>query len=104
MPRHFTTPAKITAGVAVVGLGVGIGFGLETRSRYNACEAMLETLRGRARRDKIRNVALIADLGFVVALGAAVATVVLYMTSGKESRLIVTPTTEGAAVSAFGRF
>jgi hypothetical protein len=105
VPRHFTLPAKITAGVAVAGLGLGITFGIVTRSRYNTCEDDLVACTD-DKRDSIRTSSILADVGFVVATGAAIATVVLYMTSGKESRLIVAPTSEagGAGASVFGRF
>lgn len=103
VPRHLTMPAKITAGAAVVGLGLGLGFGLKTRSRYDACDSNPIDC-SPDERDGIRNLALVADIGYVVAIGAGIATAVLYMTSGKESRLIVSPTEEGVSVSAIGRF
>jgi hypothetical protein len=103
VPRHFTTPAKITAAVGVVGLGAGIAFGISTRSKYDACEKNVFTCSD-AKRDQIRNYGILADVGFIVATGAAVATVIMYVTSKEEPRLVVTPTSDGAAVSAFGRF
>lgn len=102
-PRHFTTPAKITAAVAGVGLGAGIAFGLATRSKYNSCESDPVGCTS-ARKDSIRGLGLAADAGFVIAAGAAIATVVLYASSAKEPRLIVAPTSDGAAVTAVGRF
>ncbi len=103
VPRHFTTPAKVTAAVAVVGLGTGIALGLSTSSKYDACERAPSSC-SESDRNTIRNFGIMADVGFVVATGAAIATVVLYMTSSESPRLIVTPTSEGAAVSAIGRF
>ena len=103
VPRHFTTPAKVTAAVAVVGLGAGIAFGLTTRSRYNSCDAMPIDCTD-SRKDSIRTFSILADSGFVIAAGAAVATLVLYVTSAEEPHLMVSPTADGAAVSAFGRF
>jgi hypothetical protein len=103
VPRHFTTPAKITAAIGVVGLGAGIAFGLSTRSRYHECEDNV-ALCSEADRDGIRNYGLAADAGFAVAIGGAIATVVLYMGSAKEPHMIVAPTTDGATVSAIGRF
>jgi len=103
VPRHFTTPAKITAALGVVGLGAGIAFGLTTRSRYNACEDQLGTCT-KDKRDSIRSLGLAADASFIVAIGGAIATGVLYMQSAKEPHLIVSPTADGATVSAFGRF
>ena len=102
-PRHFTTPAKITAAAGVVGLGAGIALGLVTRSKYHSCEDDAIGC-SNADRDSIRSFGLLADAGFVVAVGGAVATAILYMGSAEEPRLIVSPTPEGATVSAFGRF
>jgi hypothetical protein len=103
VPRHFATPAKITAAVAGVGLGAGIAFGLVTRSKYNSCESDLVGCSD-GKRDSIRTFSILADTGFVIAVGAAIATVVLYATSSEEPRLIVAPTADGATVGAFGRF
>jgi hypothetical protein len=103
VPRHLTTPAKITAAISVVGLGAGIAFGLSTRSRFNECDDNPGTCTN-GDHDSIRLRALAADAGFVIALGGAVATAVLYMTSSEEPRLIVAPTPEGATVSAVVRF
>lgn len=103
IPRHLTTTAYVTAGAAVVGLGVGIGFGLSARGKYNDCD-VADGPCGKAARDSIRTRTIIADVGFFAALGGAVATSILFATSGKESRLVVGPTPQGVAVSAFGRF
>ncbi len=102
IPRHFTPMAKLTTGVALVGLGVGIGFGLAARSHYNSCEASLEC--GNGSKDGIRHVALAADIGYLAATAAAVATGILFGTSGSESHLVVSPSEHGATVGAFGRF
>lgn len=103
VPRHFTTPAKITAAVGVVGLGAGIAFGLSTRSKYHRCEGALATCT-ESDRDTIRTQGILADAGFAIAIGGAIATTVLYMQSAQEPHLVVTPTQDGAAVSAIGRF
>jgi hypothetical protein len=104
VPRHFTTPAKVTAAVAVVGLGAGIAFGLQTRSKFNACDSNPNACTD-SQRDSIRTFSILADAGFVIAAGAAIATVALYVTSKEEPRLIVSPTSEGGAtVTALGRF
>ncbi|MBA2543210.1 MAG: hypothetical protein H0V17_26450 [Deltaproteobacteria bacterium] len=100
--RHMTTPAYVTAGVAVVGVGVGIGFALSARSRYNKCDKPMAC--SEDEQDSVRTRTVIADLGFLVGIGGIVATSVLYATSGKESRLVVSPTTGGVALSAVGRF
>lgn len=105
VPRHFTTASYVTAGLAVVGLGVGVGFGLRARSQFNDCDQPSAPCTD-AQEDKIRTSALIADVGWFAALGGAVATAVLYATSGSESRLIVSPNAEGGGVTltAVGRF
>lgn len=102
VPRHFTMASYATAGAAIVGLGVGIGFGLKARTHYNDCESSLDC--GSGARDGIRHVALIADIGYFVAIAGAVTTAVLFATSGKESHFIVAPEEHGAMVGAFGRF
>jgi hypothetical protein len=103
VPRHFTTPAKITAAVAGVGLGAGIAFGLSTRSKYNSCDADPVGCTS-DQKDSIRRLGLAADAGFIVATGAAIAPIVLYATSAKEPQLIVAPSSDGATVTAVGRF
>jgi hypothetical protein len=101
VPRHFTTPAKITAAVGAVGLGAGIALGLATRSKYHSCQDDAVNCSD-GDRDSIRSFGLLADAGFAVAVGGAIATAVLYMTSAEEPRVIVAPTANGAAIS--GRF
>jgi hypothetical protein len=101
-PRHITVPAMITAGVAVVGAGVWIGFGLDARSKYNGCQSAPCT---QGRLDGIKHLDLAADLGWTIGLAAAIATGVLYVTSGEGTHLIVAPSEgTGAAVLAVGRF
>ena len=102
-PRHLTTPAMITGAAAVVGLGIGIGVGLSARSRFRACEADPASCT-EGERDGISSRALIADLGYLTALGAGIATAVLYVTSGNNTGVVVTPGAEGVSVSAVGRF
>ncbi|MGE0397436.1 MAG: hypothetical protein AB7T06_11990 [Kofleriaceae bacterium] len=105
VPRHFTLPAKITAGVAVAGLGVGVAFGLITRSKFNSCEDSPQTC-DTSKRDSIRVTGIVADAGYLVAIGGAVTTVVLFAMSGKESQLIIAPNAEGGGgtVGWSGRF
>jgi hypothetical protein len=104
IPRHFTLASYATAGIGLVGLGLGIGFGMRTRGLYDDCDKP-DAPCSEGREDKIRANALIADLGFVAAIGGAVATTILYMTSGSESRLVVNPNPEGGAgVMYLGRF
>jgi len=103
VPRHFTTPAKITAAASLVGLGVGIGFGLRARSKYNECEADPSHC-SQSDRDGIRRLGLAADAGYLVAIGSAIATSVLFATSGKEAHLVVEPSADGLSVGAVGRF
>jgi len=105
VPRHFTTPAKITAGFTAVGLGVGLAMGLRARSKYNDCDDK-GFLCSESEKDSIRNTSIIADAGYAVGIGCAIATVVLFVTSAKDSHLVVTPTPEtgGGAVTYFGSF
>ena len=105
VPRHFTTPAKVTAAVSGVGFGLGIAMGLRARSKYNDCDAAPNTCTD-SQRDSIRTTGLIADAGFVIGVGAAIATVVLFVTSGEEARMVVAPATEGSGgtVTLLGRF
>lgn len=107
VPRHLTRPAYITTGATIAGLGVGVTLGLIARSRYRACSDLAEDDGlncSSERKDAIRSVALIADAGWLVAIGGAVATAVLYATSGETPRVIVEPLPGGAAVTAVGRF
>jgi hypothetical protein len=105
VPRHYTTGAKLTTGLTVAGIGLGIGFGLAARSQYEDCDVKpLAPVGCDEKHDTIRRRALIADISFGVAITSAVATVFLIATSGKESRLVVEPTPQGATVSALGRF
>lgn len=103
VPRHFTTPAKITAGVSAIGFGVGIAMGLRARSKYNTCDDQPFACSS-AERDSIRATSIVADAGYVVGIGGAIATVVLYMTSAKDSHLVVTPEAGGGTVTCLGSF
>lgn len=98
--RHVTLSSTITAGVTVVGLGVGIGFGLATRGKFNACEDTPATCDA-DERDSIRTTGILADAGYLVAIGGAIATVVLYATSGRPSRLIIAPTEDGGGMASW---
>jgi hypothetical protein len=106
VPRHFTLPTFITAGATAVGLGLGIGFGISARGKYKDCEDLAPTGAecSRSRKDSIRNTALIADIGWVIALGGTVATAVLWATSAEAPHIIVEPAPGGATVSTVGRF
>jgi hypothetical protein len=107
IPRHITTPQIITGAATVVGLGVGISFGLMARSKYNSCKSMVDNdyvSCSDSTKDGIRNKAIVADAGWLVAIGGAVTTVILYATSGESSHLIVEPSPSGATVGYFGRF
>lgn len=104
VPRHMTTPAYITGGVAIVGLGLGTVMGLQARSKYNDCQAHAATCTS-SQMDTIRTDDHIADLGWGLAAAGAIATVVMYATSGVEPHLEVAPTASGgAAVTYFGSF
>lgn len=102
-PRHLTTAAYITGALVVAGLADGIGFGLGTRSKYDSCNAM-PTACTNSQKSTIRHYGLAADAGFLVATGAAIATVVLYVTSEEEPHVIVSPTTSGGGITWVGRF
>ncbi|MDQ3365917.1 MAG: hypothetical protein M3680_10870 [Myxococcota bacterium] len=107
VPRHFTRTSLITAGIAVVGLGVSIGFGLRTRSLFDDCDGAAIACTS-SEESSIRTSAVIADVGLLAAIGGAIATAVIYASSGSEARLIVGPSVEGTgtgmSVTAFGRF
>ncbi|HEX3762020.1 MAG TPA: hypothetical protein VHW23_25140 [Kofleriaceae bacterium] len=106
VPRHFTLPSYLTAGAAVIGLGTGISLGLNTRTRYDDCTAQAHdgTACSQSRKDSIRRLALVADAGWLVAIGATIATAILYATSSEGSHVIVEPVPGGAALTASGRF
>jgi hypothetical protein len=105
VPRHFTTPAKITAVASAVGFGLGISMGLRARSKYNTCDDK-GFMCTDSERDSIRSTSIVADAGYAIGIGCAIATTVLFVTSAKDSHLVVTPTPEtgGGAVTYFGRF
>jgi len=103
-PRHFTTVSMITGGAAVVGLGVGVVFGLSTRSKYDDCEAHAAICTA-DQKSTIRTYGHIADAGWAIGAIGAIATTVLYATSGTEPHVEVSPAAGGGAtVSAFGSF
>lgn len=106
VPRHFALPSYLTAGATAIGLGVGIGVGLSARNKYDSCQTSANhgVECTNSRKDTIRNTALIADAGWVVAIGGAVATAVLYATSGESSHLIVEPSPGGASLTMVGSF
>jgi hypothetical protein len=106
VPRHLTLPAYITAGATVGGLAVGISFAITSRNKYRDCEE--RAARGNAcsasRKDAIRTTALVADAGWLIAVGGTIATAVLYATSGESPQVVVEPAPGGVAVTAVGRF
>lgn len=102
-PKHLTTPAYVSGGIAIVGLGLGTVMGLEARSKYNSCQEHAATCTS-AQMESIRTYDHVADLGWVLAAGGAIATIVFYETSGVEPHLEVAPTANGASVSFSGRF
>lgn len=108
-PRHVTIPAMITAGTTLAGLGMGIGFGLAARSKYNECKRESEVAGslgcGPSLRSTVTHFDIGADVGWGLAVASAVATVVLYATSGESPHLIAAPAEGGGAVlSAVGTF
>ncbi|MGE5186105.1 MAG: hypothetical protein ACM31C_28815 [Acidobacteriota bacterium] len=102
-PRHFTTASIATAAGAGAGLLWAIAWGLETRSKYNSCDAAFQTCTP-SQRDTIRSYGFVADGGLVVFAGLVAATGVLYFTSGEAPHVVVSPTPEGAGLSYVGRF
>jgi hypothetical protein len=105
VPRHLTRPSYLTAGAAAVGVGVGVSLGLVARGRYQDCEERAATGGcSSSRKDAIRRVALVADAGWLLAIGGTIATAVLYATSGEAPHVIVEPAAGGVAVTAIGRF
>jgi hypothetical protein len=103
-PRHLTPSAIGTAGLTGLGLAIGLGFGLETKNKYNSCAAAPTVCTSDAK-DTIRRDGITADVGFLVATGAAIATVVLYVTSYEPPHVIIAPMSDrGAGVSWSGRF
>jgi hypothetical protein len=106
IPRHFTMPSYLTAGASVAGLGVGISLGILTRGKFKDCEAMATSGAGCTsdRKDSIRTTALVADAGWLLALGGAITTAVLYATSSESSHVVVEPAPHGVSVSAVGSF
>ena len=106
VPRHFTLPAYLTAGATAVGLGTGVALGLATRTRYDDCtnQAHQGNACSQSKKDAIRRLALVADAGWLVAIGGTIATAVLYATSGESSHVIVEPIRSGVAITAAGSF
>ncbi|HEY0194763.1 MAG TPA: hypothetical protein VGC42_26805 [Kofleriaceae bacterium] len=106
IPRHFTVPSYITGGATIAGVAVGVFVGLSARSKYKDCErqAAADMACSDGRKSSIRTTDLIADAGWLVAIGGAVATAVLFATSAESSHLIVEPTANGVALTAIGTF
>jgi len=106
VPRHFALPSYLTTGATVLGLGVGLSLGLDARTRYTDCTSQAHdgTACSQGRKDAIRRIALVADAGWVLAIGGTIATAILYATSGESSHVIVEPVPGGAAVTAAGSF
>ena len=106
VPRHFELPSYLTGAAAVAGLGLGISLGIAARGKYRDCDAAAAggAACSSARKDSIRTQALLADTGYAIAIGGAIATAVLYATSGEASHVVVEPTSGGLAVTASGRF
>jgi hypothetical protein len=99
-PRRMTTPAWITGGVAF--LATSVGLGISTRSTYQRCDDSEAC--SQSELDSLERKALFADLSFGVALGAGVATGILWWLSGDgENGIGVAPTGDGGAVTWGGR-
>jgi hypothetical protein len=76
---------------------------MRARSRYNDCDRAPASCDS-DRRDSIRLSSLVADSGFFLAAAGAVATGILFATSGKEAQIGVEPSPTGVALTAVGRF
>jgi hypothetical protein len=111
-PNPFTKRRKIAIGIAggaVAAAGVGIGFGLDARSLRDqalaTCPASAcgvgDAAAAQATNDKARRRALIANVGFGVAGGAAIAAGVLWFLSPPErrTRMAIVPAANGFAVA-----
>jgi hypothetical protein len=80
--RRMTLPAWITAGASVALIGTSVGFALSTRSSYNRCERSDRCDSDEL--DTIETRALTADVAAGLAVGAAIATGVLWYFSGGD--------------------
>ena len=109
VPLHFTTASYVTAAVTVVGVGVGASLGFMTRGKYNDCDSPVASCT-QSKKDSIRLTGLVADAGWLIAIGGAVATGILYATSGESPHLIIAPSESatggvaGVTIGAIGRF
>jgi hypothetical protein len=96
-PRHVTTSAIVSGGVGVVGLGIGIGVGLSARSKYSDCNRLGAECSDDTR-SSIRNLDHLADVGYLIAIGGAIAAGIFYGTSAEAPHVIVQPTPGGVAL------
>ena len=101
-PRHMTAPVWIAAGAGVAFLGAGIGLGLSARSTYQRCEPPGTCSDGEL--DGLATRALFADVGFGLAVGAAVTSAILWYRSGGEVPVQLKAGPDGAGVSWGGHF
>jgi hypothetical protein len=106
VPRHFTVRSKLTTVVGGAALITGVVLWVETRDAYNSCQADIAcSMSGpNKRKDNIRALGLGADAGFLVATGCAIATTIMYVTSGEVPHVIVAPSPGGVSIAAVGRF
>jgi len=95
--RHITTGALVAGGIGVVGLGVGIGVGLSARSKYGDCDVLGVDCTP-AQRDHVKSLDHIADVGYLIAIGGAIAAGIFYGTSAEAPHVIVQPTPGGVAL------
>lgn len=102
-PRHLTLASTVTAVGTAIAVGSWIGFGVSTISAFNKCKGNVPACTDDDMQ-AIRTRALVADISSGIAAGAAIATVILYVTSAKEPHVIVEPAGPGAAISWHGRF
>ena len=86
-PRRMTTPAWITAGTGGALLATGVVFGVMARGTYNRCERDRDCSDDEL--DTMERHALTADVTVSLAIGAGIATGVLWWLSGGESEPVV---------------
>jgi hypothetical protein len=105
--RRFTTGVWIASGVSLASLGVATFLGVRAHSRNGDCkDAVYPRLCSGERLDSIDRDALLADVGFALAAGAAVTAGVLYWFSDSrdESRPMVTVGRQTATIGWAGSF
>ncbi len=106
--RHFTTGVWVTGAIAAAALIAGTGFGISAMSVNNGLkdDGCADDFCSDAqdRMDSRDSRALIADVSFLVATGAGITAIILYMRSGGEAPIEASASGEGFSVRLHGRF